>query len=378
MTALTFMNLEFMQKMLKKYFIYFLTPTLIFISGCLEPIELDIPKGFRESVIIEGKIVKGLNTSTFELKVSQLFSFTAESRGRINARDAIIVDDEGNQMSIKATGQGIYFYTFTSADPIKIESGRSYQIKIGTFDGREFESTFEPLVQGPEIKNLGFEKVEKEVIFPDQSIRRDTFIRYNLDTDVKRSNATDKNYLRWELQRSYQVTDFPIDGNSDPKICYVTNRVDVANVRIFNGPAQAAEELDNFPLLDERLNRPEFAEGLYFTAIQESLSKPAFEYWRSVQEVSNREGDIFAAPPGKVKSNFVNINDPEDETFGYFYVTTHDTARVFISPDFAGNPANRCPSEDLINPDGSCGDQLCCDCTTEENSTTVRPHYWGS
>ena len=362
-----------MFKKLEKYLFYCLAFILIFISGCLEPIELDIPKGFQQTIILEGKIVKG-EPSTFELRVSQLFSFTAESRGSINARDAIIIDDAGNEMTIKATGQGIYFYEFTDIDPIKIDFGRSYKIRIGTFDGREFESAFEPLAPVPEINNLKLEKIEKEIIFPDQTTRLDTFIRYKVDTDLIPTNSNEKSRLRWELQNVYRVTDVAI-FDDEPKTCYLSSDLDVPSIKILNGSIQASNSIEDFVLYDELIS-PNFAEGLYFTAIQESLSESAFEYWERVKAVVDREGDIFADPPGKVKSNFVNINDPDDEAFGYFYVTQQDTARVFVSPEFAGNPSNRCPSMNMFNPDGSCADLLCCDCLTDPTSTTIKPDFW--
>ncbi len=360
--------------MKNKYLGYFFSLILIVFSGCLEPIELDIPKGFQESLIIEGKIVKG-EPSTFELYVSQLFNFTPESGGRINARDAIIMDEDGNEMEIDPVGQGVYFYEFTEEDPIKIEFGQSYKVQIGTFDGRVFESTFEPLLPGPEIANLRFEKIEKESLLPDQSIRIDSFIQFRIDTDLSAPGMTEKSYLKWDLQRVYQVTDFPIPADRDRRVCYISENVDVTNIRIFNGPGQAGDRLNNFELVDERLSR-KFGEGYYFIVVQESLSEAAYNYWDNNKKVVEREGDIFADPAGKVKSNFVNLTDPNEEAFGYFYATFQDTVRAYISPEFAGNQPSPCPSPGQVNEVGMCIDNLCCNCASLPNSVTVKPYFW--
>ena len=94
-----------------------------------------------------------------------------------------------------------------------------------------------------------------------------------------------------------------------------------------------------------------------------------------MKNVTARKDNIYTDPPGKIKSNFIHQNGDE-EAYGFFYLTDHKIARVYISPEAAGFPATRCPSEGLVNPDGSCGDQLCCNCLTEDNSTTRKPDYW--
>ena len=187
----------------------------------------------------------------------------------------------------------------------------------------------------------------------------------------------ERSYLRWELSRVFKVTDSPIDRDIQQGVCYVTGSLAVPNVQIFNGPNQTKTELIDFPIHDLPidLNR-ELGEGYYFTAVQETISPTTHDYWSNVKEVIEREGDIFAAPAGKVITNFKNINDPSEEVFGYFYAATQDTARFFITPEFAGNQPSRCPSEGLVNPDGSCGDALCCDCETVENSSEQKPHFW--
>ena len=360
-----------------KYIFLVVLFLLTFAPACLDDIELDIPKGFRKTIIIDGKIVKG-PPSTLELRVSQLFSFTIESRGRISTKDAILMDESGNEMVIKPRGQGLYLYTFKETDPIAIEFGKSYKVRLETFDGRIFESSFESMPPPTRVETLKAENVEKEFIFiPDQTKKTEPVIRYTLNTNLTPPDLDEKLYLRWDIQQIAKVTDSPIDG-SDPKVCYVTNKLDIVTTRIFNGPAQKANTLDDYVIFDAPITTY-YGEGLFLEVIQESLSKSAFEYWETVKLSYEREGNIFADPAGKLKSNFANIDDPNDETFGFFYITQQDTARVYASPELAGNPKTRCPSPRLICPGGSrCCDPLCCDCATAPNeiTTMIKPYYW--
>ena len=340
-------------------------------SGCLEEIELPIPKGFQQSIFIDAKVVAG-NPAVFSMQLGQLFTFTSDSRGSINARDALLTDSDGNEMIIKQTGTGIYYYEFQEDDPVQIEVGKSYQVRVGTFDGRDFESTFEPLLPVPRIENVRVEKIGESQTLPNQTVRIDTIMRYTLDTDLTAPGEAGRSYLRWESDRVARITDTPITLGSESKTCYVSSRLGVLTNRIFDGPRQSSSRLDDHVVLDDPIG-PFYAQGLYYTVIQESLSEGAYEYWQSVREVSEEVGDIFGSPPGKIKSNFVNVTNPEDEVFGYFYATQQDTARIFVLPQ---SVASRCPSPNMVNPDGSCRDRLCCDCTSVENSSALRPSFW--
>lgn len=341
----------------------------LFGGGCLDQIDLPIPEGFQQSIFIDGKVVLG-SPSIFTMQIGQLFTFTSDSRGSINARDALLMDSDGNQMVIGQSGTGRYYYEFQDDDPVKIEEGKSYMVRVGLFDGREFESTFEPLLPVPSIGDVSAQKVETTSILPDQTMRIDTFFQYTINTDLQTMGNSEKSFLRWESARVARITDAPISLGQEQQTCYVANRLGVLTNRIFGGPRQNIDQLISHLVYEERIDAF-YGEGLYYTVVQESLSEAAYDYWDSVRQVSEEVGDIFGSPPGKIKSNFVNINDASDEAFGFFYATQHDTARLYIEPQSVDN---RCPSPNQVNPDGSCRDALCCNCAAV--ASTVKPSFW--
>lgn len=342
------------------------------LSSCLDPIDLAIPEGSEDAIVINSKITMG-TPSTFKLEMSRLFNFTVESRGNIIARNVIISDEEGNELEVKPNSDSGYYYEFDENDPVKIEIGKKYKILVQTFDGRTFESTYEQLHHVPKIKNVSYRLYDKVLTLPDQSQRVVPYIAYDVSTDLTHPAEQDKSQIRWELEKVYRVTDSPING-SPSKVCYLTSRAGVFNVLVYDGQADSKTELADEFLYEEAIS-PLYAEGSYFVIIQESLSKNAMDYWRNVKSVTERKEDIYADPPGKVASNFTHING-EEEAYGFFYVTVQDTARIYINPEELGEVDRRCPSEDLVNMDGSCGDQLCCNCLSEDNSTLTKPSFW--
>jgi len=103
------------------------------------------------------------------------------------------------------------------------------------------------------------------------------------------------------------------------------------------------------------------------------LSQGAFEYLEQIKTITDLSGNFFEDPPGKIIGNFQNINDPDEEVFGYFYATQTDTVRSFVSTtDYEARP--ECPGTGAVN-DPSIS-RKCFDCLLEINSTTTKPDYW--
>ena len=349
--------------------------SLLMVSSCLDPIELKIPKGFDNALVIQAELIKG-NPSTFNLTVSRLFDFTLEGIGKVNVREVIMEDSDGNKLEIEAFGTGVYKETFGDDSPISIEVGKSYKLYISTFDGRKYESNFEPILPTPQIDSLSYEIVNRELILDEEDGSRfDSIVRFRLNTPLSAPNQEEQVDLKWNVRRVFKISDTPIEFGVFQKTCYVTENIGVTQVRTFNGSEYNQPRLENYDVIDQLLDF-HFSEGYYLEVIQQSLSKGAYEYWSRTAQVLDRNGDMFEAPAGKVSSNFVNVDDPNEEAFGYFYATTETIARIYVSPEFAGNPGALCPPTEPPPPTGGCPLDICCDCLSQEISTVIKPSYW--
>jgi len=47
-----------------------------------------------------------------------------------------------------------------------------------------------------------------------------------------------------------------------------------------------------------------YAEGYYLSVYQQAISEQAYEYWRQINLLTNRDGSIFEQPSGKIITNF--------------------------------------------------------------------------
>jgi hypothetical protein len=347
---------------------------LLFLSACLDPIDLDIPLGFEETFVFQATLTKG-QPSTFQLTSTRLFDFTPEGVRRVTLRSVFLEDENGQSMEIEADGQGVYNYTFNADDPVQIEAGKSYKLLVSTFDNRRYETNLEPLLPVPEIDTLTYELINKEVIIQEEDIRFDSVVRFYVNTPLVAANTKEPIDIRWKTRRIFQITDSPIEFGKFQKTCYVTEEVDVTQVQIFNGASSSAGQLSQYSIYDQTFSF-HLAEGFVFELIQQSLSPGAYNYWDQISQVLERDGDMFEAPAGKIRSNFVNPDNPDDEVFGYFFATEETVARIYVPP-VSSSITNLCPPPNLIRENGTCGVAICCDCLSAEISTIIKPNFWG-
>ena len=104
------------------------------------------------------------------------------------------------------------------------------------------------------------------------------------------------------------------------------------------------------------------------TVSQLSLSEDAFVYWEQIQRNNSQSGSLFDPVPGNIPTNFENINDPNEDALGFFYVTQTDTLRRLIRPAEVNRPRRFC----IAFPEG----EGCMNCLIRDNSTDVKPDYW--
>ncbi len=345
------------------------------LTSCLDQIDLQVPKGTEQAIVIQGSLVLG-SPSKALITVTRLFDFTPDGLKRVNVRSVVLSDESGSNVELDKISNGTYYGEFPAGNPLlSVELGKSYKIDVSTFDGRSYESEWEPLLEVPKVKEVNADFIQQEIRIDDSERKLEDFLRFSVDTDLSVAGQDNRSAMKWTVFRTYKITDVPTAFNGESKVCYVTENPDVSSIITFNGSDIRDASLSNFRVLDARVDH-KFAEGAYIQVVQESLSPGAYEYWSQVSDILSRDGNMFESPAGKIKSNFNNISDPSDEAFGYFYVTQHDTMRLYVPSELAGNPGNLCPPDLPPPPGGGCPLAICCNCLDEDGSTTVKPSFW--
>ena len=190
------------------------------------------------------------------------------------------------------------------------------------------------------------------------------FVNANLvNSDAERVS------LRWDISGVYRFPEIPWTDN--PFIFINTCYVDVKNpfneIDIVNGVDIDGNEVREFEIFEMEADF-RFASGFYFTLIQKAIDNEAAAYWQEVKRAIVREGTIFDAPAGQIRSNIIQTEGPAEEVVGYFYTAGIDTIRHSVTREESGNQRHLCGL--------FMAHETCCDCLLIPNSSYEKPHYW--
>ena len=340
---------------------------ILFASGCLDQVEIEVPQDGESAVAIQGVLIKA-NPSKITVNVNKLFDQSSESRTPVPIREILVMDEAGNTEEVKRKTPFIYEATIPADSPLKVEEGQAYQLQVTLGTGQSYISTFESILPLPKPDSLYKEIIEKEVVNPDGSFRPKEFFRFYLNTPTKITDSEQRSYLRWTFERTYKLTERFRSPLIPQDTCYFTEFGEVDNILVFDPASITTDRLDKIPLFDQSINWV-LSEGYFFTAYQQVVPQKIFEFWDLAEKLISRQGSMFDPPAGKLRSNFRNVDNEKEEVYGYFYATQQDTLRIYISPDEVGNPPNYCESGLTYYP------EFCTDCV-KGGGTTEKPDFW--
>ncbi len=340
-------------------------------TSCLDQIDLEVPRGASEAVVLQGKLTYG-NPSTFRLEIQRVFAFNGDNSTGVNASSVRLMNSAGQSLEIDRLADGLYVASLDPNDPnFEIDFEQTYSIEVRLFDGETYASRPEPMIRVPEMDSISFAKTT--ILTPNPDDEGDPnpvdFVAFSINTPIRVPGTSEASRLRWDMERTYKITERPTFGQ-ERKTCYITNAQGIFQPVNFDATGQDLDYLSDLALVNDVATFP-FIEGYYSTVYQESLSEGAFTYFSQIESSITREGDMFEAPAGRIFTNLYNINDESTPVYGYFYATQRDTIRQFVSPDFLMNYDTLCLRVfDMDVPD------VCVDCTTELGSQALAPSWW--
>lgn len=349
----------------RKLFVVFLL-SFSFVT-CIEEIDLAPDSGQEQSIAIHGRLTKGVTAndgaSAF-VTVSNVFAFDAASRRNVAVRTVKLIDQDGASIELPEVSTGNYFIRLNSSTSVQAIEGNSYILEVATFNNEVYRSDAEFLNPVPTVGDLSYELTQSEGVDQDgEPVLRDQVTYYispNVDTE-----SGDVGLL-WEFTRTFRVTDNP--GN----ICYRTNRPNAPRSFIFDPAEFADAEVGQIELLSlDRDSR--YAEGNLLTVAQSSLSRGGLDYYTNINVLLDKDGNMFDVPAATIGSNFVNIDDPDDEVYGFFFATQTKFSRVQIKEGEIADLRASCPP---IKPPAPGGCDVCCSCLQFEDSSLIPPAFW--
>jgi hypothetical protein len=361
---------------------YFIGSLMLFFSfsTCIDPVELDEIETPVSGILIQGDL-EVENGGRLRVGVYDVFQRANNQPRPLSGAVVVLEDEGGRSLTMSSSGDGTFYLDIAEADPnFPLVTNALYRLKVTLPGPRIFESDWEPLLPVPAIRNLSYERFERQEPNNIGVLETMQYVRFFVDTDLRTAPDQPRSRLLWEPEETYRMTDFPIEPAPpigmipDPKTCYCTRNILDDLVPVFDGNLAPNDSIQSYKILETPVDY-RFGEGYYFVLDQRAISEKTQTYFTQLNQILARKGTVFDQPPGAIVSNMRSVSD-NTPVFGYFYVSQRNTSRLYISPESMGNPRKRCPLPPSRSGEPG-GKDSCEDCLIEtRRSTLTKPAWW--
>ena len=301
--------------------------SVILLSACVEPFTPEITD-YENLLVVEGMISN--EARPYTVKLSKSTNVNLPKKEPFTGVEVTILDDVGNSEILTEVKDGIYE---TSPDGIEGIAGRKYKIKLKTPEDKMYESEFQQLKETVGVDSL-YVQTEFQY-FPDTEYPHEGY-RFFIDTHT---DADEKTYFLWQMIESYEY-------NSDYRIYYYYDHALLNypkpdslftcwQTRAVNGifsykTVSNSENIIQFPLNFVSAETRKLKIKYTLLLKQYSVSKEAYNFWSSLQEINSQNGELYTQQPYQIRGNVFNVDDPDETVLGFFAVAGADTRRIFV------------------------------------------------
>jgi hypothetical protein len=283
---------------------------VVLVSGCIDPINLEIPNG-DGTLVVDGLITD--QPGPYTVKLSRSIDFD-------NSRPLRVFSVPEKGATVKVTDSNGATETLVERKPGVYETlglqgrvGTSYQMSIQTIDGKKYLSTTEVLPAAPVMKRIEQEFDIYDRLFVNTNgvpriARMEGFYIYAVTDDPRET----ENFYRWQADGIFEY--FSLTDNSDIKQCWaplrrLEDRIILADDLHFDG-----QTFRQFVCIVPYERPTKFLVKLR----QQSLTAEAHRFWVRSAAQQSSTGSLFDPPPAAISGNVVNEADSDETVLGYF------------------------------------------------------------
>ena len=333
---------------MKKQLVIFVI--IVISNSCINRLDIILPN-ILPQLVVEGSITdrSGLYTEklTYTRKPTDYYT-----PPQVVAKEVAIFDNLGNKEILTQTNLGIFQ---TSLTGIHGQIEREYFVRIELSNGKIYESIPERINPAGEIDTAYYEFEQH------QSENEKTKYQFKIFMDSNAAyDSRDENYFLWKLTGTYKVQTRPelyFDlkpgmPQKAPRPCSGFILDDKTNaIVVYIKPSQCCKCWAN--LVDKKPNLSDsyiVAKGRYkrvnmgvipvefwhfwdktlVTVEQLSLSKTAFDYWKTIKDQKEGATSLFQPAFGKAHSN-IFLKNGQDEVQGIFYAAAVIKKTFFLT-----------------------------------------------
>ncbi|SOD79831.1 DUF4249 domain-containing protein [Spirosoma fluviale] len=315
------------------------------------------------SLIVEGQVTD--QAGPYSIKLTRTANYSFKSLNLLETGAIVTISDNlGNKETLKETLTGGTYETASLRGVV----GRSYKLAIQTKAGKRYESDTEVLPAAPPILKLYYEYTKEA---GEANLTKSQ--GWDVYLDTKDPEVTG-NYYRWtwthfeftsvcfkrELANG-SLTGLGCCSNCwDITRCY--NCISISSDVNINGQAISRQFISRVPYKSKS--------KYYLEVQQQAISKGAYNFWKSVRQLTGNTGGLFDAAPSIVRGNIHCVSDPAEMVYGYFGAT--GVSEQYINVDRIDGQGVPDVDPPVIVPVPS----TCVACENNLYRTPNKPRWW--
>jgi hypothetical protein len=316
------------------------------LDSCIERAEFPTDLENRIDIVVDGVITN--DPGPYTVKLSRTIQVGSTLGGlTISSAKITLFSDAGESEQVKETRlPGTYQ---TSASGIRGVIGRSYWLEIQLPDGRKFESLPDKMLPVGKVDSL-YHQFETFVAGNGSK-------SYGFRIFINAETNPEETYTRWRFDGVYAVTTIPkLHPEAPPNNPCPTLPLPCSGWQILNGQLVSlgpctccecwANQFESKPTVRENngtkviglqvgfvpVNYYTFQDKYRVTVTQMSISKKAFEYWKTVKDQKDGAVSLFQPAFGKTESNIFK-QENTGKVVGVFYAAAVTRQKMFIKKE---------------------------------------------
>ena len=299
---------------------------LIFLSGCKERFEPNLPSVPQGYLVVEGFInAQGptqirLSRST---SVEQKKTFKAELNASIK-----IEGDDNSSFTLSNLPNGLY-----TSSTLPINSNRKYRLRIKTKNAKEYLSEFVEVKITPGIDSVSWKEEEERVqiyVSSHDPSNKTIYYRYEYDETWEIRSAFVQHVKLDRIAANGDRIIRPVTSN-DPQVFYCWKYDTSKNIILASSAKLRTDIINLFPVRFLQVLDDKLAIRYSIQITQYALDKDGYEFMEQMKKNTENLGTIFDPQPSVLSGNIKSISNHGELVVGYIYATTLQQKRIFIS-----------------------------------------------
>jgi len=294
--------------------------TAVLAAGCLDSYPPPKGKGTANTLVVEALIDPASGTGSVTLTRS--VPLASEDRPKAESRaDVTIEDESGFSFKLPETEPGIYKISSAA-----LSVDKKYRLNIRTSQNSIYQSDYIVSKRTPPIDTISY-----------------AVVKDGLEVRVSAHDPTgNSQYYRWRYaetweyyssyssQYRFQSPGVVVDRAFNESIQHCWKTQLGLSILMESTTRLKEDRVSNFPLLVIPGNSIKLSVKYSLLVRQQALTEEAYNYWSTLQRITENLGGLYDPLPAELKGNISCITDPSESVIGFFSGGSIEEKRVFL------------------------------------------------